>query len=67
LDQALSADGERGRLSVLAIWGKVLYVLRREMKGSLFVGECFVYGIMDGSALLEQLGRCASAECCDLG
>jgi len=52
---------------VLAVWGKVLYVLRREMKGSLFVGECFVYGIMDRSALLEQLGRCASAECFDLG
>lgn len=40
-----------GDLICLLFGGKVLYTVRRESKSFTFLGECYIHGRMDGSAL----------------
>jgi hypothetical protein len=51
-----------GDLVCLLFGGKVLYTIRRERQYSTFLGECYVHGRMDGSALKDQLETLAPAE-----
>lgn len=51
-----------GDLICLLFGGAHFYIIRRERKRSRFVGECYVHGRMDGSALDDQLRTNAPAE-----
>ncbi|OCK73463.1 hypothetical protein K432DRAFT_387383 [Lepidopterella palustris CBS 459.81] len=45
---------------IYALWGgKVLYVLREDAGAYLFIGECYMHGVMDGEsvALVRAQGR----------
>lgn len=57
---------KEGDLVCMLFGGKVLYVIRRNPRYSVFIGECYIHGRMDGSGLRHQLRTHAPSELFDL-
>jgi hypothetical protein len=57
-----SPIAREGDLVCLLFGGKLLYAISLRRRHSVFIGECYAHGRMDGSALEHQLRANAPAE-----
>ncbi|KAH6708925.1 hypothetical protein BKA61DRAFT_615099 [Leptodontidium sp. MPI-SDFR-AT-0119] len=55
-----------GDLICILFGGNVLYLLRRKRGHSIFIGNCYIHGRMDGDAMREQIRRHSPAEAFEL-